>query len=784
MLTGLGRVLRHGFVLCMPLCTIVAVLATSASGMERTRAPGVTTAREDVLGNLLGSRPSSLQQATRTEEVPGAGRAHARALAAVSADPSVSGQWSAVLSWPVVSVHMALLPGSGKVIAFTDGSAAIVWDPKTGSFKSVPTGGTNVFCAGQTALADGKILVVGGQTANEGPGPGTTAVNAFDPFTETWTRVANMTYRRWYPTATALPDGRVLATSGNAECFSCPVPIPEAYDPIANVWAQLSSASANIPVYPFMFVLPDGRVLQAGASEVPTTTQVLDVARQSWTTVDSRVLDGGSAVMYQPGKIMKAGSAADEGDPADPSAATTYVLDMTQPAPAWRQTASMAFGRAFLDLTSLPDGKVLATGGSLTKDGLTPANAVLSAELWSPSSETWTTMAAMQTPRLYHSTALLLPDGRVLVSGGGRSQAGDELNAELYSPPYLFKGPRPTITNAPTTLDYGSNFVVQTPDAANIAAVSLVRTGAVTHAFDQNQRYMNLSFQKGSGSLTVDAPANANLAPPGYYMLFVLDANGVPSVAPFVRLSGSSPPPGPPDTTAPTLSLPADITTTATSGSGAVVTYTVTASDPDNPVSQLTISCSPVSGSTFPVGTTTVNCSASDPAGNSSTGSFKVTVNPQPAGGGLVGIKTVVSRPDTNTAGSAEGYRTSASITGPVGTLHLYVDSGTTATRVIVGLYSDGGTKPGNLLGSCTINSPTTGWSSCPIPALFVTSGAVYWLAVLPPSTQSGSLKYRISKNGPGPGVSASGSLSTLPASSWPIRKTYPGDAPMSAYAD
>jgi len=197
----------------------------------------------------------------------------------------------------------------------------------------------------------------------------------------------------------------------------------------------------------------------------------------------------------------------------------------------------MAFPRTEHNLTVLPDGTVLVTGGSRNSDVGDTAGAVLEAELWSPTTETWTAMAAMRTPRMYHSTALLLPDGRVLVAGGGRDfPEVDQPSAEIYSPPYLFKGPRPAISSAPTSIHYATAFSVTTPDGARIAAVSLVRLGAVTHAFNENQRFVPVTFQPGAGGLTVQAPANANLAPPGNYMLFLVNANGVPSVAAMVSL--------------------------------------------------------------------------------------------------------------------------------------------------------------------------------------------------------------------------------------------------------
>jgi hypothetical protein len=177
------------------------------------------------------------------------------------------------------------------------------------------------------------------------------------------------------------------------------------------------------------------------------------------------------------------------------------------------------------------------TGGVGTTDPDNISTAAFAAEMWSPTSERFTAMAPMATPRVYHSTALLLPDGRVLVGGGGEYQGfqPDQLNAEIYSPPYLFKGARPTVTSSPSVLQYGAQFAVQTPDAANIASVALLRLGSVTHAFNENQRYVPLSFSASPGTLTVQAPANSNIAPLGYYMLFLVNNTGVPSVGAFVQ---------------------------------------------------------------------------------------------------------------------------------------------------------------------------------------------------------------------------------------------------------
>jgi galactose oxidase-like protein len=188
----------------------------------------------------------------------------------------------------------------------------------------------------------------------------------------------------------------------------------------------------------------------------------------------------------------------------------------------------------------LPDGNVLVTNGGPTTDAVGVNNAIRQAEMWSPATQQFSRLASMVIARLYHSTALLLSDGRVLVAGGGRFNSGtaptDQLNAEIYSPPYLFNGARPVISSAPSTIPYAANFTVTTPDALQIASAALIRLGAVTHAFDQNQRYVPLTFQQATGGLTVQSPSSAILAPPGYYMLFIVKSTGVPSVASILKL--------------------------------------------------------------------------------------------------------------------------------------------------------------------------------------------------------------------------------------------------------
>jgi hypothetical protein len=480
--------------------------------------PHVVTARaRDAAGNLTTSSP-----------VP---------VTVTNTTASVIGQWSAVSSWPLVAVHATLLR-DGRVLTW-DGAdqngRAYVWNPSTNVF-TLASQPDNIFCAGQTLLADGRVIVAGGHFANF---EGIRDANIFSPTTNTWSALPSMTQGRWYPTVITLPDGRALVVSGEVDCYRCSAEIPEIYNPATNQWTALNAAALSLPEYPHLFVLPDGRVLVTSAFDDPTPTRVLNVNTQTWTVVDPVTQDAHSAAMYRLGQIMKSGTSANSDPPFFTASPNTYVLDMNQPSPAWRQTAPMAFARSYHNLTLLPDGNVLVTGGGRNTDPFAQNQAVFPAELWSPATETWTTMAANQVPRLYHSTSLLLPDGRVLLAGGGRFGGGaedDQLTAEFYSPPYLFKGSRPLISSAPAQVAYGAVFPVATPNGSEIATVSLLRLGSVTHGFNTSQRYLSLTFSATAGALDVQAPANANLAPPGDYMLFIVDTNGVPSVAAFVRL--------------------------------------------------------------------------------------------------------------------------------------------------------------------------------------------------------------------------------------------------------
>jgi hypothetical protein len=262
-------------------------------------------------------------------------------------------------------------------------------------------------------------------------------------------------------------------------------------------------------------------------------SRALDVATQTWSAYGTNPASTGTSAMYRPGKILATGGGTGGGDPVQTTAAT---IDLNQKSPTWQSTAPMIYPRYKHNLVVLADGSVLAVGGS-TIYSLVSTVGVQAAELWNPTNQTWNLMASEHDLRMYHSTALLLPDGRVLVAGGGRLlPAMDFLTAEIFSPPYLFKGPRPTVTGAPASTTYGSSIEIQTPDASQVTSVALVRLASNTHAYDSDQRYVDLTFSKSSRYLVVQSPANANLAPPGYYMLFVVNNRGVPSVARIIQV--------------------------------------------------------------------------------------------------------------------------------------------------------------------------------------------------------------------------------------------------------
>jgi DNA-binding beta-propeller fold protein YncE len=445
------------------------------------------------------------------------------------AQPSVVGQWSAVENWPIVSVHTVALP-SGEVLFYPYSDDIRLWNPSTSQVTSLSGIGNNPFCSAATVMADGRVLVVGGHISNN---HGLPNARYYDRASNTWTPLPDMNDGRWYPVCTQLSNGDVLVVSGD-RTNGGNNDLPQVWQAGSGTFRNLTGATLSLPLFPKMFLAPNGRVFFAGG-----TSRYLDTGGTgSWSVVASRVVGGrdnyGTAAMYDDGKIVFVGG-------ADPPVASAEVINLRAPSPAWRLVGSMAQSRRQHNATLLPDGKVLVTGGSRGAGFNDSTSPVLSAELWDPVTEQFRTLASESRYRGYHSGAVLLLDGRVLSSGGD-----GEPNAQIFSPPYLFQGPRPQITSAPSAVNYNQTFFLGTPDAAVIAQVTWIRFSSVTHTHNMDQRIHRSLPVPAPGGLNVTAPSDPRVVPPGHYMLFLLDTSGVPSVARVVRISNfSAPPPAP-----------------------------------------------------------------------------------------------------------------------------------------------------------------------------------------------------------------------------------------------
>lgn len=487
----------------------------------------------------------AVAMATLTTAAGSATAAATAAAAAPAAAPEQSsttvGQWSAPFDLGLVAAHATLLP-TGKVLLFADpdthlGSEAHIWDPANMSNVDIGlSGARNLFCAGQTVLADGRVLVAGG-TRFGSPRDGTKLTTLLDPGTNQWIPGPLMQRRRWYPSLLELGDGRSLVFGGWADSKH-PLESVEMLNRAATKFSLLpQSADRELGLYPGMHLLPNGNVFfsseeDAGFVEQPA---VFNPATNAWHSV-ARMLDGPrwqTPSVLLPGlhEVLVPGGTSSLKDNFGGAKSSAEIFDFGAASPGWRLTGSMAFARRNDNAVLLADGTVLAVGGNQT--GFY-GNPVFEAELFDPATDAWTTMAAQQAPRGHHSIALLLPDGRVLSAG---QTDGDQGNTgEIYSPPYLFKGTRPVIDSVASSVGYGDPLPISTPDAASIERVALVRPGSVTHMANFDQRYVDLAYSTRDSVVRATSPADGNIAPPGWYMLFVVNAQGVPSVASWVHV--------------------------------------------------------------------------------------------------------------------------------------------------------------------------------------------------------------------------------------------------------
>jgi Domain of unknown function (DUF1929)./FG-GAP repeat. len=502
-------------------------------------------------------------------------------------DPKRDGKWDLLTFHSgVLAVHAALLP-KGKVLFFAgSGSSAtrfaspdfgsmakkiftsVVWDPTAvppNNFTHPQTifGADHrpfdFFCGGDCFLPDGRLLSAGGTLAYN-PFRGRKDATVFDPQLEQWSFIASMAHGRWYPTLITLGDGRILAASGLTEAFGNPHnETIEIYTAVANQWEvhHFVQDFPGLPLYAHLILLEDGRVFFTGGrmdDELQVDPCVIDLAKEPLKTDVVAGASGGglrnqsASVLLPPAQaqrvIIIGGGPAGKPNKTD-AIDNVDLVDFKSAHPRFVPAAPLNLPRLHLNAVLLPDRTVFVTGGSLKQEDQPLAR--LQSEIYDPEADRWTLTAPCAVPRLYHSTALLLPDGRV-VTAGGNPEGGthvewdqdpeEEMRLELYSPPYLFRGPRPTITSAPEDWNYGQTVEVESPDAGTLRWASLLRNCVTTHSFDSSQRLVELDITaQGDGKLKVTVTNNRNIAPPGWYMLFIVNHDGVPSVAHWVHLA-------------------------------------------------------------------------------------------------------------------------------------------------------------------------------------------------------------------------------------------------------
>ena len=464
-------------------------------------------------------------------------------IGATTIGMSQTGSWSPVFELPLNSIHTSLLP-TGKVLMWGrihENDIPIVFDPETKTFVTYPTPGVDIFCSGHTFLADGSLLVAGGHVGND---IGTKDLLSFDPFRLQWNRLADLTTDRWYSSTTNLADGRVLVSaetytdSGSGAVLNRTV--PEFYDPERNVVSAVPTAShKDFHYYPIIYTLTDGSLMLhrpvGGYRKLNPTSPT-----PKWSGSDTFdfKFEQKSSARFLPNKLLAVSSNKTS------ERRTIGLFDAN--ALTWTRLSDSIGGRRDCDLTILADGKVLISGGS--QESATPSTCTNDVELFDPVTNSITVDARASIPRTYHSSAVLLPDGSVLKVGsgsGGTIYNIRQKNGEIYYPPYFFKGERPVISSAPEAISYGATVNLTLTTTKRMKEAALIRLGSATHAMNFSQYYIPLALK------TQDAVATNSFvmtkstgdAPPGPYMLVVVNEAGVPSIAKMVTVGTDLPRP-------------------------------------------------------------------------------------------------------------------------------------------------------------------------------------------------------------------------------------------------
>ncbi len=462
--------------------------------------------------------------------------------AVASADqstPEAEGFWGPPVDLGVQASHAVLLhTGEVLLYGFPEehvGSQAMLFDPDTLETVDVSIEyRRDIFCGASSVLADGRVFFTGGTAYSASAEVGTRRTDFFDPLSQSWSQGPEMDFKRWYPSNVELPDGKILIFSGQAKPHQT-IEKVEVYDPETNTFATLpDSADRYLDLYPRIHLIPGGKLFVSGRMQ---RSQVFDPVTNTWSGVSAMFFgdrySGNSILLPGLRRVLEVGGSNKA--TGGRTTATSEVIDLGSEAPTWRTSRSMVHARRNANSVALPDGHVLVVGGGQSAYG----SAVREAEIYDPFDEEWSPAGTQTAARGYHSIAILLPDGRVL--SAGRHHGAFRRTGEIYSPAYLFHGPRPEILSAPDAIGFDQSLRIQTTQADAIERVVLVRPGSVTHGTDFDQRHVELEFEPpevpGAASIVATGPPDPTHAPPGYYMLFVLNADGVPSEAAWVRLT-------------------------------------------------------------------------------------------------------------------------------------------------------------------------------------------------------------------------------------------------------
>jgi hypothetical protein len=470
---------------------------------------------------------------------------------------NVSGVFGPAVTWPIIPIHVVLLPG-GRVMNYgTDASGQQgaqliydVWNPALGTGKKAHlvltnTTSTDIFCSSQSVMTNGNVLTTGGDLTVSGQRNfANNKTTVFTPTTNTIASNTPMHYARWYNSLVALPDGRLAVFGGYQNVAPplnnpvLPVPTPEVYDPATKVWTSLTGATSNAAYgannwfYPRVYVAPGGNVFVLGTNG---TMYSVSTAGAGGVTQLAGTVPVGAVTLptipFAPGKLLSVRNNE------------VVVVDYTKPVPVVTQTDNIDQVRHWASGTILADGKVLVTGGSQVPNELT--GVAYQAEIWDPATGHWTAGASATKPRLYHSNSLLLSDASVLTAGGGAPGPVKNLNAEIYYPPYLYandgsgqRAVRPVITAVmPNSVTPGTSINITVGPTDKISRLTFVRTGSATHSENLDQRFINLSFNQNGQQLATVLPSDPTVLLPGYYMLFAFNTNGVPSTAQILFVS-------------------------------------------------------------------------------------------------------------------------------------------------------------------------------------------------------------------------------------------------------